>query len=106
MKLRDKFWIWGQGAGTHHSAERFKLVGENKMSPIEGARYLGIPNMCRVVMDGDLQVPIDIDKEGVVLNELKNVIWSIYGSDRMIDSMVQRRSDNNCTSSSSSLAAD
>lgn len=82
MKLRDKFWIWGQGAGTHHSAERFKLVGENKMSPIEGARYLGIPNMCRVVMDGDLQVPIDIDKEGVVLNELKNVIWSIYGSDR------------------------
>lgn len=79
MKLKDKLWIWGQDAGTHHLVENnaWNLPGENKMGPVEGAEYLGIPNMCRVAMGNKPEPPFDNEMEK--LKGCDKVVWSIIG---------------------------
>lgn len=82
MKLRDRIWLWGQTAGSHHNLpdgnEPYKLPGENKMTPAEGARFFGISNICRVVMGGKPALPWDQEAEDI--REFPNVVWSIVGS--------------------------
>ena len=78
MKLRDKFWLWGQDAGSHHTpGNTFLLPGRSRMTPLEGAYYFGIPNMCRVVMVGKPELPFDQD--AMVYDTMQNVAWSIIG---------------------------
>ncbi|NMA07542.1 MAG: hypothetical protein GX929_00325 [Clostridiales bacterium] len=80
MKLRDKLWIWGQNAGTHHNTRNgnvWNLPGTNRMTPLEGCYYMGIPNCCRVVMGGIPTPPFD--QEAMVLDTLGQVVWSIIG---------------------------
>ena len=79
MKLRDTLWIWGQDPGSHHKVggNAWKLPGVNRMTPVEGCRYLGIPNCCRVVMGG-LPVP-PFDHEADLLDPLGQVVWSLIG---------------------------
>lgn len=78
-KLREKLWIWGQDIGSHHKVSNnvWNLPGENKMSPVEGCRYLGIPNCCRVVMSGKPEPPFDGEAEK--LDVLDKVVWSLIG---------------------------
>ena len=78
-KLRDKFWLWGQDPGSHHASENnvWNLPGVNQMGPVEGAEYLGIPNCCRVVMNGKPVPPFDADSEA--LKGMNELIWSIIG---------------------------
>jgi len=80
MKVRDHFWIWGQNPGSHHTCLNnvFKLPGVNRMSPAEGARYLGISNCCRVAMGAGPQPPFD--REAVELTGMQQVVWSIVGA--------------------------
>ena len=89
-KLKDKFWLWGQDAGSHHAAsgnKSWKLPGTNRMGPAEGAAYLGINNMCRVVMCG---TPVPrFDAESAKLGGMKQVVWSAIG-----DSGSVRNNDN------------
>lgn len=49
------------------------------MTPFEGACYLDIPNMCRVVFVGQPKIPYD--REAIVLDTMDRVVWSIadYG---------------------------
>ncbi len=64
--LKEKLWLWGQDAGSHHAAagnQLWKLPGINKMEPAAGAAYLGIKNMCRVVMCGTPAPPFDSESE-------------------------------------------
>ena len=80
--LRDNFWIWGHDAGCHHrstgnSANLYRLPGENRMGPLEGAHYLGIPNCCRVVFDGRPEPPFDAESER--LRPFRRVVWSVIG---------------------------
>ncbi len=77
MKLRNKLWLWGQTEGSHHINDSFKLPGMSRMTPLEGAYYFGIPNMCRVVMMGLPKPPFDQDQ--MVLDTMDNVVWSIIG---------------------------
>lgn len=79
-KLRDKLWLWGQTAGTHtiFPENIFNLPGVSRMTPLEGCVYLGIPNMCRTVMDGKPVPPYD--QEALPLEKLNKVVWSIVGS--------------------------
>lgn len=80
MKLRDTFWIWGQEPGSHHHTANgniWNLPGENKMTPVEGCQYLGIPNCCRVVMGGKPTPPFDDD--AAALDGLGQVVWSLIG---------------------------
>lgn len=78
-KLKDNFWLWGQDAGSHHAATNnlWELPGVNRMGPVEGAEYLGIKNMCRVVMLGKPEPPFDAESEK--LTSMKQVVWSAVG---------------------------
>ena len=75
--LRQKLWLWGQTAGSHHINNAFGLPGMSRMTALEGAYYFGIPNMCRVVMAGLPHLPFDQD--AMVLDTMDNVVWSIIG---------------------------
>ncbi len=79
-KFSEKFWLWGQDAGSHHAAgnNMFKLPGVNRMGPAEGAAYLGLQNVCRVVCGG---VPVPpFDNETKQLTNMRQVVWSAVGS--------------------------
>ena len=88
MKLRDTLWIWGQDPGSHHAVggNAWKLPGVNRMGPLEGCRYLGIPNCCRVVMGGSPEPPFDGEADR--LDCLREVVWSLIG-----DSGSKRNND-------------
>lgn len=76
--FRDGLWLWGQDAGSHHNPEYgWNIPGENKMGPVEGAAYLGIPNCFRVVMGGSPEPPFD--DESKRLAGFDQVAWSIMG---------------------------
>ena len=53
MSIRDDFWLWGQVPNSHHEEGNniYNLPGVNKMTPIEGAKFFGIKNICMVVME-------------------------------------------------------
>ncbi|MFH0797485.1 MAG: hypothetical protein V2A65_10630 [Candidatus Omnitrophota bacterium] len=90
MKMRERFWLWGQDAGSHHGAAgnaTWKLPGTNRMDPAEGAAYFGIKNMCRVVMCGKPEPPFD--NESAKLVSMDQVVWSAIG-----DSGSTRNNDN------------
>ena len=78
MKLKDRLWIWGQNAMSHQNSignSKWKLPGGNKLEPVEGAAYLGVPNIFRVVMDGKPEPPFDAESE-----KMKNVHRVIYSA--------------------------
>jgi hypothetical protein len=79
MMKRDDLWLWGQDAGSHHATLNncWKLPGENKMGPVEGSAYLGVPNICRVAM-GNLPAPPFFD-EAEKLKDIPKVVWSVIG---------------------------
>jgi len=75
--LRNNLWIWGQQPGCHHACD-YNLPGVNLMDSAQGARDLGIPNCCRVVMLDKPTPPFD--KEAEKLRDLKQVVWSAVGA--------------------------
>ena len=77
--LRDNLWIWGHDAGCHHRGAglQWKIPGTNNMGPWEGAEYLGIPNCCRVIFEGNPQPPFDAESEK--LRSFNKVGWSVMG---------------------------
>lgn len=78
MKIsRNNLWIWGQHPGCHHACD-YNLPGENLMDSAEGAKYLGVPNCCRVVMLDKPAPPFD--EEAEKLKDLKQVVWSAVGA--------------------------
>lgn len=83
--FRDKLWLWGQSPGSHHGA--FKLPGENRMTPAEGADYFGIRNCCRVVMGDQPSAPFDTHSAD--LKGMAQVVWSVVGD------CGSKRNDNN-----------
>jgi len=74
--FRDKLWLFGQDAGSHHI--QHNLPGQNLMGPTEGASFLGINNCLRVVMDNKPSPPFD--NASAELKDMKQVVWSIVGN--------------------------
>ena len=79
-KFKERLWLWGQSAGTHtiFPENIFKLPKCSRMTPLEGCVYLGIPNVCRVVMAGQPQIS-KFEQEMIPLEPLDKVVWSIVG---------------------------
>lgn len=80
MKLKECFWLWGQDTMSHQRAlgnAKWKLPDGNQLDPAAGAEYLGIPNVCRVVMCGSPQPPFD--DESRKLAAMHKVVWSAIG---------------------------
>lgn len=77
LTFRDHFWLWGQEPQAHHRCD-YRLPGVNTMNPVEGGRYLDIPNCCRVVMWDKPEPPFDEESEK--LRAFRQVVWSAVGA--------------------------
>jgi hypothetical protein len=81
--VRDKLWIWGHVEGSHN--HEYGLQGLSRMTPAEGAFYLGIPNIIMVAYRSDkepckmLPAP-PYDPYLISFRPLKRVVWSIVGA--------------------------
>ncbi len=77
--IRDALWLWGQEAGCFHRAgnNRWKLPGMSRMTPTEGALYMGIPNLMVVRFNNQPAPPFR--QYALPMRGLKRVVWSIIG---------------------------
>lgn len=74
-KIRDCFWLWGHGAGSHNPD--WNLPAQSRISPLEAALYMNIPNLIRVRYGGE---SLPSDPQGrVPFRGLREMVWSIVG---------------------------
>ena len=73
--VRDHLWMWGHDAGSHNT--RWGLPGASRMTPAEGAYYLGVPNLMMVAFGGIPEPPFE--QYARSLRPLDRVVWSIVG---------------------------
>ena len=74
-KIRDRFWLWGHDAGSHD--EGWNIPGESRVTPVEAAFYLSIPNII-MVRYNEASMPVSV-QYSVPFRPLKQVVWSIVG---------------------------
>ena len=74
--VRDRFWIWGHEAGSHDKG--WDIPKPSRMTPAEGAFYLGVPNMMMIRYDDKPAMPFD--QYNRAFRSLKKVVWSITGA--------------------------
>ncbi|MFH1924052.1 MAG: hypothetical protein ABIP48_29715 [Planctomycetota bacterium] len=74
--VRDKLWIFTCVAGANN--EGWNLPRPSRMTPAEGAYYLGVPNLMMIRWND--KPPIPFDQYALALRPLKRVIWSLVGS--------------------------
>ncbi len=73
--VRDKLWIWGHEEGSLNG--QYNLPGVSRMTPAEGAYYLGVPNLIMVCYGNRPEPPFDTRMRA--LSPLKRVVWSVLG---------------------------
>ena len=73
--VRSRLWVWGHEAGSHN--DRWNLPGKSRMTPVEGAYYLGVPNALMVVFNNQPEPPFN--RLAVAFRPLQQVVWSIVG---------------------------
>ena len=74
--VRDKLWIFTCVAGADN--EGWGLPGKSRMTPAEGAFYLGVPNLLMIQWQGQPSRPFD--QYAIPFRPLKRVVWSLVGS--------------------------
>lgn len=74
MRLaRDRFWLWGHEAGGHNGG--WGLTGNSRISPVEAACYLKIPNVIMVRIKPE---PLPPDPQYLVpFRTLQRIVWSV-----------------------------
>ncbi len=73
--IRDRLWLWGHEAGSHNNA--YGLTENSRMTPLEGACYLGVPNLIMIRYDDEPTMPFD--RYALPFRALKRVYWSTVG---------------------------
>jgi len=73
--VREHMWIWGHEAGSHNNS--YGLQKASRMTPLEGACYLGVPNLIMIRYDDKPQMPFD--QYALALRPLKRLYWSTVG---------------------------
>ncbi|MFA6472698.1 MAG: hypothetical protein WCU00_11730 [Candidatus Latescibacterota bacterium] len=75
--VRDHLWIWTHAAGVHN--RDWNLPRPSRMTPLEGACYLDVPNMLMVRYLGE--PPLEqMDQYAVAFRPMKRVAWSLVGA--------------------------
>ena len=74
--VRDRLWIWGNEPKNQDAS--WNLPGISRMTAVEGALYLGVPNVVMVSHAG-LPAP-PLDRDAIAMRPLKRVVWSIVHS--------------------------
>jgi hypothetical protein len=73
--LRDRFWIWTHVAGSYKGV--FGLP-DSRMTPVEGAVYLGVPNVLFIRFHE--QPPMPFEPYAIAFRPFKRVVWSLVGA--------------------------
>lgn len=74
--VRDHFWIWSHEAGVYNG--QWGLPGDSRITPVEGAHYMGVSNIIFVRYEGKPSPPFD--QYSVPFASMKQVNWSIAGA--------------------------
>jgi hypothetical protein len=74
--VRDRLWIWAHEAHSYDNA--WGLPRNGRITPVEGAHYLGVPNIILIRCDGKPAPPFE--QYAVPFKSLKRVFWSITGA--------------------------
>ncbi len=74
--VRDRLWIWTHPAGVH---TRWGIQQTSRMTPLEGAVYLDVPNLLFIRFEG--KPPLEEFKQyAISFRPMKKVVWSLVGS--------------------------
>jgi hypothetical protein len=79
--VRERLWLWGHDAGAHNDG--WGLPGPSRITAVEAAFYLGIPNLIMVRYKG--RPPLPLDQYAVPLRSLRRVVWSAVGAHGQTD---------------------
>ena len=74
--VRDRLWIWTHVAGSHNG--EWNLPRPSRMTPAEGAFYLGVPNLLLIRYHDQPAMPFD--PYAISFRPLKRVVWSLTGA--------------------------
>jgi hypothetical protein len=74
--VRDKLWMWAHEVGSHD--DQFGIPGHSRMTPGQGARYLGVPNVIFVRYRYTQALPVE--QYLAELSTAKRLVWSIVGA--------------------------
>jgi hypothetical protein len=74
--VRDRFWMWAHEAHSYDNA--WGLPRNGRITPVEGAQYLGVPNIILIRYEGKPAPPFE--QYAVPFKSLKRVFWSIAGA--------------------------
>ena len=72
--IRDRLWMWGHAAALHN---HWELPGPSRITPIEAAFYMGIPNVIMVRFNNQPAPPFD--QYALPFAPLRQFVWSIIG---------------------------
>ncbi len=79
MALRDRMWLWGHEPGSHNV--EWGLPRPSRITPVEAAHYMGIPNVIMVRYGPE---PLPPDAQYLVsFRSLNRVVWSLVGAGGM-----------------------
>ena len=73
--VRDHFWIWAHIERAYDNS--WGLPRNGRITPVEGAYYLGVPNIIFIRYEGKPAPPFE--QYAVPFRPLKRVYWSIVG---------------------------
>jgi len=79
--VKDRLWLWSHDAGAHD--EQWKLPKSSRITPVEAAFYLGVPNIIMVRYKGRPALPFD--QYALPFRPLKQVVWSSVGAGGQTD---------------------
>src|SRR5262245_17720859 len=79
--VRDRLWLWGHDAGAHNDS--WGLPAPSRITPVEAAFYLGVPNLLLVRYHGRPALPLD--QFAVPLRAMRRVVWSAVGAHGQTD---------------------
>ena len=74
--VRRRLWLWGHDAGSHDT--EWLLPGSSRITPVEAAFYMGIPNAIMVRYGKGSLGPTA--QYTVPFRALEQVVWSIVGA--------------------------
>ena len=74
--VRDRLWVWAHAVGSYDNA--WGLPGNSRVTPLEGAQYLGVPNLIMIRYGGKPAPPFEA--YAAAFKPLKRVFWSVTGA--------------------------
>jgi hypothetical protein len=75
-RVYDRLWLWGHDAGSHNNL--WNLPTESRITPVEAAFYMRIPNVIMVRYRRESMPPTV--QYSVPFRALDQVVWSVVGA--------------------------